>query len=387
MKHLLVLLGTIAATACGGAPHEKTPAGQPPVSARIEQVRASEVPGSFDAGGTVRARRIAVLSSRIVAPVLETRVSAGDRVRAGQTLIVLDSRDLAASRAGAEAGIAVARQAAAAAEADETAARAALVLATASHGRVETLRARNSATPGELDEAVAALRAAEARAHGAAARREEAARAVDAAQAAVTSAAVGQSFAAIAAPFDGVVTSRPADPGALAAPGTPLVTVEDTARFRLEVGVDASRIAALEPGTHVRLFIDALGGADVDAVVGEVARAVDPVAHTAIVKIDVPPIDGLRTGMYGRARIPAGTSKAITVPETAVRKRGQLSVVFVAESGVARMRLVHVGPVVGGRTVILAGVQPGESVLVDPAPSIGEGTPLQLNAPSEGRPR
>ena len=158
---------------------------------------------------------------------------------------------------------------------------------------------------------------------------------------------------------------------------------EIKAKGNLEVAVDASRIAALQPGARVQVSIESLGKADVDAVVSEVARAVDPVAHTAIVKVDVPAVEGLRTGMYGRARIPTGTVDALTVPDTAIRKRGQLSMVYVSEKGVARMRLVHTGSRADGRTVVLAGLRPGDLVVVDPPASLGDGTPLGSQAPAD----
>ena len=110
----------------------------------------------------VQARVTATVAARVMAPVRAVRVAPGDRVRAGQVLVELDGRDLTAVAASAAAGASEAREGAAAASAEERAAQAALVLARATHGRIAALQAKKSATAQELDEATAALAAAEA---------------------------------------------------------------------------------------------------------------------------------------------------------------------------------------------------------------------------------
>src|SRR4029434_6838194 len=137
-----------------------------------------------DAGGVVQARTTATITSRILAPVREVRVSPGDRVREGQTLIELDGEDLAAGARAAHSAALAAEQGAKAAAAELLAAEAGLALARASHDRVAGLQARRSATAQELDDATAALRSAEARVAGASARTSQAASAVDSARSA-----------------------------------------------------------------------------------------------------------------------------------------------------------------------------------------------------------
>jgi multidrug efflux pump subunit AcrA (membrane-fusion protein) len=95
---------------------EETP--QAPVPVRTVAVASIETSERLEAGGTVAADASAVISSRIVAPVQDVRVRAGDRVSAGQVLAVLDGRDLAAQLESARAAVQVATQAAGAAEAE-----------------------------------------------------------------------------------------------------------------------------------------------------------------------------------------------------------------------------------------------------------------------------
>jgi RND family efflux transporter MFP subunit len=356
----------------------------PPLPVATTVVKTEPLAETFEIGGSVRSRTVAVVSSRIVAPVMDVRVTPGDRVRSGQPLVTLDDRELRAAALRADAALAAARQGAVAAAADERAAASAVSLATATHKRMNTLRERNSATPAELDEATAALESAQARAGGSAARVVESQRAIEAAQAAARAAAVTQSYATLTAPFDGVVTSRSVDPGNMAAPGMPLVTIEDPAHFRMEVSVDASRASAVAPGTRVPVTVDGIDGT-LDGTIAEVSHSVDPITHLFTIKIDLPPAARLRSGQYGRARLAGAATPTQSVPSSAVQRRGQISVVFVEDGGVARMRLVHTGTESGGRVPVLAGLSDGERVIVSPSATIVDGAPVSAGTAGRGR--
>ena len=183
----------------------------------------------------------------------------GDRVRRGQVLIELDAREAQAHAAGSTASLEAAQQAEHAAQAEERTAAAALTLARASHERISTLVARKSATAQELDDAVATLSMADARVASTRARREEATAALAAARSTAEAASVASSYAEITAPFDGVITSRSADPGTVAQPGAALLTIEDPAALRLELRVDEARAALITLGQTASVRVD---GAD-----------------------------------------------------------------------------------------------------------------------------
>src|SRR4029453_14611011 len=96
----------------------------------------AHVARAIDSGGVVQARTTATITARILAPVREVRVSPGDQVRAGQTLIVLDGDDLAAGARAARSAVLAAEQGSKAALAELQGAEAGLVLARASHDRI-----------------------------------------------------------------------------------------------------------------------------------------------------------------------------------------------------------------------------------------------------------
>jgi RND family efflux transporter MFP subunit len=386
MKVTFVLAAALVGAAAAGCSQSEAPraAAGSPVSVSVAAAAEQDLATPFEAGGVVRAQRVAVVVSRIMADVRAVPVKAGDRVRAGQALVLLDGRELQAHRTRASASQAAVTQATALAEADRQAAEAGLALARLTHQRIADLKAKNSATQGELDEAVANLRGAEARMRVAEARVAEARASIESAAAGSSAADVAASYATLTAPFDGVVTEKSVDPGNMASPGQPLVTVEDDRSFRLEVRLDVSRAAFVHVGDEVRVRLDGIAPETIGRV-AEMERMVDPGSHDFLVKIDLPPGTPLRSGMYGRATFRGATRTGLAVPEAAVVRRGQLVSVFVVgDDNHARLRLVNASEAADGRVEIRAGLQAGERVVLSPPPALVDGSPVTIGPASAG---
>jgi RND family efflux transporter MFP subunit len=370
-----VAMGTIA---CGG---HTTPSAQqiPPVTVTTTQAEVREGPDLFEAGGTVRGRTSATLASRVMAPIREVLVQPGDRVRAGQPLVLLDDRDVAAVARQARARSTAAARGLDAAHTEQEAAEAALVLARATHGRLSSLLERKSATAQEFDQAVAALRAAETRVTRVKVGIEEARAGLDVALAGRDAADVSASFTRIVAPFDGLVTEKLVEPGNLATPGTPLLRMEDPRAFKLDVRVDESRAAWVVRDTPVTVRLEGPSGpVDVSGRVFEVARAIDADSRAFLVTIALPAAEAIRPGTFARAYLPGPTRRVLRIPDTAIVRRGQLTSVFVVDRGKARLRLVSIGISSSARTEVLAGLSDGETVVMTPPPALRDGTPVTV---------
>lgn len=362
------LLMSAALAGCSARPSAAAPgdaADALPVT--IARVEMADVASAIDSGGVVQARTTATVTARILAPVREVRVLPGDQVRKGQTLIVLDGDDLAAGARAARSASRAAEQGSKAAAAELQAAEAGLALARASHDRIAGLQGKRSATAQELDEATATLRSAEARVAGASARALQAASAVESARAASDQASAIESFTTMTAPFDGMVTEKMVEPGNMASPGMPLLRVEDTRGFRLEVRMDESRIGEIRNGDSVPVFLGT-GTTPITGTVVEVSRAVDADARAFLVKIALPDARGLRSGEFGKARFGGMPRRALTIPSSAIVRRGQLTSVFVVERGVARVRLVNLN-----ESEVLAGLTESEVVILSPAAGVTDG--------------
>ena len=371
---VLFVLIALSAAGCTSA-DEPAPADAPPIGVSVAQVERAQAAAQFEAGGVVRSRSTAVIASRVMAPVTAVHVRPGDRVKRGAPLVTLDARETKARRARETAAFGAAMESAAAAETDVRTAESRLALARATHDRIRTLHDKRSATPQELDEAVAGLNAADSQVGSLRARASAARAARDSAQASMEAAEIGLTYYVLSAPFDGLVTERTVDPGSMATPGAPLLTIEAPGTLRLEVQLDEARAARLRPGEPAEVRLDSAAGSEWTAArIDEIAR-VDPASHTFLIKVDLPAAPDLRSGRFGRVRFPGDTRETLAVPASSLLRRGQLTFVFRVDDDL-RARLTPISPgaaLTGGRQEVLAGLRDGERIVTSPPPSLSDG--------------
>jgi RND family efflux transporter MFP subunit len=186
-----------------------------------------------------------------------------------------------------------------------------------------------------------------------------------------------RSYAQLTAPFSGTVTAKSVDPGILAAPGAPLLTIEREGAYRLEATVEESRLALIHTGQPVTVVLDAIAR-PVEGRVSEIVPAIEAASRSFIAKIDLPATPQLRSGLFGRARFAFGTRPVVAIPIAAVTERGQLASVFVADGGRARSRFVTLGPRSQNSVEILSGLSPGEQVVFPAPPSLADGAPVEV---------
>lgn len=354
-------------------------AARPSAEVDVVTLRPTTLEDRHAVVGTVRAQREVVVSGRVVGHIRSISVEEGQTVRAGQPLVTLDDRELRAGVAATAAGVRAAESAILAAEQAVVTARSQLRLAELTHGRYTDLLLQESVSQQEFDivqagveSAVAALGSAEAGVAQTEAARAQAAAVADAAT-------LSLSYAVVASPLSGVVTQRLVDPGALATPGAPLLRIEETGSYRLEVAVPESRDGGLALGEVVPLEVDAPWAARLDAAltgaIVEIVPAVDPRSRTFTVKVALPDLPGIRSGQFGRVLLPGPTRQGLLVPASAVDERGQLRVVWVEQDGYARRRAVTLGDARDAFYDVRSGLQAGDRVIVEPA-GLRDGDPV-----------
>lgn len=320
-------LALAALVACGSAREQATPhaPARPgtPVAA-IDTILADE----RDAPGTALPIREATLASRLMSTVRSVRVVEGSHVTAGAILADLDARDLEARRAQLDANLAQMQ-----AGHDEAAAHA---------RRIRALFTDSAATRVQLEQADAALARADA---GLAATR-----------AAVTEVDAAASYARIRAPFAGTIVRRYVDPGALAAPGAPLLAIEDAAMLRVTVSATPEEARALRAGRRLAARI---ADTTVEATIeGVVASGPNQYRLNAVIANA-----GGRFQSQSPAslRLPLGTRHVTLVPTTAVVQEGDLRAVRTPSAG---LRWIIAGHRFGPFTEVLGGLAGGDTVLV-----------------------
>jgi RND family efflux transporter MFP subunit len=348
-----------------------------PVPVKVVTVMAEPWPEEYEAMGTVRARTAAVLSSKVMGYVRQVHASIGDHVGAGQLLVVLDAADLEANYRRADAGREEARSAIPEAENGVAAARANLELAGVTFKRMSDLFASKSISNQEYDEAAARLKAAEAAYAMAESKRAQLTSKIAQADQERSAAEIQRGYAQLRAPFAGMVTAKSVEPGNLATPGAPLLTIEREGAYRLEVPVEESRLAIIRSGSKVTVTIDALDRT-IEAKIGEVVPLVDAASRAYLVKIDLPEMPQLRSGTFGRARFVVGTRPVLSVPASTVMERGQVQSVYVVENGAARLRLVTVGRKIADRAEVLSGLSASERVISPIPVALADGAKVEL---------
>ena len=311
-------------------PESATP-GVPSIAVSVMTPAVQQWPAIYEATGTVRARTSATIAAKWMGYVREVKVQVGDRVREGQLLVVLDARDLDASASRAGAAREEVRSGIPEADSAVAAAKANLDLVQSTFKRMNELYEKKSISDQEFDEASAKLKAAQAGFEMARAKRTQLDSKLSQADQEVRAAQVTRSYAEVQAPFAGIVTAKSVDPGNLAAPGAPLLTIERDG-YRLEAQVEASKLSAIHPGQAVSVTLDGIDRS-IDARVSEIVPAVDAASRAYIVKIDLPAEPGMRSGIFGRARFQLGGRDVLAIPAGAVTERGQLQSVFVVEGG------------------------------------------------------
>ena len=365
-------------TSCGDEPARRAAQPQaPPVVVRTAVIATEDWPASYEATGTVRARTTATISSKVMGYVQQVNVRVGDHVRQGQALITLDARDLDVSLRRAEAGRAEVESAIPELENATAAAKANLDLAQTTFQRMQELAAKKSISNQELDEASARLKAAQANYEMMRSRRAQVSSKTAVVEQEVRAAGIMRDYAQLAAPFSGVVITRTVEPGNLATPGSPLLTLEQDGLYRLEASVDESKLASVRVGQAVEAVIDA-SDRKVNARVTEIVPSVDSASRSYIVKLDLPSMPQLRTGMFGRAIFPMGMEKVVAIPVAALMDRGQLQSVFVVEDGVAHTRLVTTGRRTKDGVEVLSGLNAGETLVVPIPQGLQDGARVEV---------
>jgi len=374
---LFLPIPVLLLTSCGSEPARRAAQPQaPPVAVQVVSVNTQDWPTSYEATGTVRARTTATISSKVMGYVQKVSVQVGDRVRQGQELITLDARDLDVNLRRAEAGGGEVQSAIPELENATAAAKANLDLAQTTFKRMEELASKKSISNQELDEASARLKAAQANYDMVRSRRSQINSKMAVVEQEVRAAGIMRDYAKLAAPFSGVVITRTVEPGNLATPGVPLLTIEQDGLYRLEASVDESKLATVRVGQAVEVVLEA--DRKLNARVSEIVPSVDAASRTYIVKLDLPATPQLRTGMFGRAIFPLGMQKVVAVPLAALMERGQLQSVFVVEDGVAHTRLVTTGRRTSDAVEVLSGLNAGEKVVLPVPAGLQDGSRVEV---------
>lgn len=299
--------------------------------------------GAVSYDGVVEAVRRTVVAAQVAGPVTLLAVQPGDPVRTGQLLLRVDAR-----AADQYATAAAARGIAAGAAAEE---------AARSLERQRQLVAQGFISQAALDRAVAAQRETRAL--------------TEASHAAAGAARAESAWFNVHAPYAGVVAEVPVVQGEMALPGRPLLVLYDPAALRVTVQLPEAAALRLQaaPGAAPLVELAGNGGGRVRPLRWQLLPAADPSTHSVELRLALPPATATVPGRFARVWLPAPPAQRprLRVPLEAVVRRAELAAVYVVDADArALLRQVRLGPVDGALVEVLAGLEPGERVALDP---------------------
>ena len=188
-------------------------------------------------------------------------------------------------------------------------------------------------------------------------------------------------YAQVRAPFAGVVAARLVDPGDQAAPGQPLLVVEDRSKREIVVTVPDEVGDRLRAGQTVTVEIGA-GGRRVTGRVEAVVPGADPRSPTVEVRLSGPA--GLAPGLAAVAELPAGERSELQVLSSAITRRGQLEGVFLfVPDSTVRLRWIRTGREGESTVEVLSGLLAGDLVALDAA-RVRDGLRARPQLPAAG---
>lgn len=350
-------------------------------AATVSQRAAGTQASVLNASGYVTARREATVSSKITGKVVEVDVEEGMAVKEGQVLARLDDSQEQAALSVAKAqviaaGHAVTENQIHLAQAHINYERAAKLLAAGAGPETDVEQAKLDVDTTQaritlLDEQVKVAQEQEA----------------------VAQTDVDNTI--IRAPFSGIAVTKDAQPGEMVSPvsagggftRTGICTVVDMRSLEIDVDVNESYINRVTPGQDVTAVLDAYPDWQIPARVITIIPTADRQKATVQVRIAfkaldprILPDEGIKVSFLSEDDKSAMTAQAATlVPKAAIRTEGETMVVYIIKGDLAERRAVRVGNADGDRVEVLAGLQPGDRVVVSPPAELKDGAKIAVH--------
>jgi RND family efflux transporter MFP subunit len=351
------------------------------VKARVDEALVSNQVFVYEAVGTVQAGTTSTLSSKLMGTVDRITVKEGDRVKKGDTLVVIDDRQVAAQLQQAEAALSEARRGMDAAISARDAAQANADLALSTYRRYQRLLEEESASQQEFDEVKARYEKAESNLQQSQAMVDAAGYRIQQAKAALTSAQVHRRDVVVRAPYDGVVTAKLVDVGDLASPGTPFLRLEMSGLFEVRLILPEVYIEEIREGQAVDVRVPAIEGLVLKGKIDTIAPSADQQTRSFQVKVLLEQTRQIRSGMFARVDIPVGEAGGLLVPSSAVVEIGQLTGLFIVDDEErARFRLVRTGRTIEERVEVISGLKAGQRFVVAPPPEMVDGAAVEVTS-------
>jgi RND family efflux transporter MFP subunit len=351
---ILTLSIALLLASCGNEEKKQTADNTPAIPVKTSHVEANNNSPFLAVSGKIQATNSADLSTRMMGYVNKVYVNVGDKVRKGQLLVSINNSDLQAKRAQVNAGI--------------TEATAAYTNAEKDYNRFKNLFSENSASQKEMDDMTANFEMAKARLESANQMKNE----INA----------QFTYSNITAPFSGTITSKNVEPGNMANPGVPLISLETPGSFEVMAMVPESEISEIKKGTTVNVLVKSINQT-IRGKVTEVSTSAKNTGGQYLAKIKLDKTDAkILSGMFTTVQFPVerkSKTSLVLVPTEAIVNNGQLSGVYtVSQSKTAMLRWLRLGRTYGNQVEVLSGLNADEAYIVSAEGKLYNGAKITI---------
>ena len=327
------------------------------------------------------------ISPKVIGYLVEVKATAGQKVKKGEILAVIDSSDIRPDVEKAKAGIkeieAALKEVSKALEevrALKKAAEANLKLAEKTYRRFEELLKADAVSKQKFDEirtqyeaAKANLEAVEAKEAQLKERKRALLAKKEQIEADLKKAKAYLSYTYLKSPVDGIVLQKLIDNGNLVSPQTPVFKI-GTYPLKVKAFIDNVYANKIHVGDRVTVRIK---GKTFLGTVSEVDRSADPVSHKFGIKVTLKGTSEIIPGTYAVVEFPITSKEEISIPISAIYRVGALEYVFVIENGTAHLRLIKTGERKGDKVIVLSGLHKGEIIATSGVNKLCDGAKVE----------
>jgi RND family efflux transporter MFP subunit len=306
-----------------------------PAAGQVLTVREQAIPQELEVMGAVISKSLSQVAAQVPGRVAKIWVEAGSRVQAGQPLVTLSATEYQAKLNQAQAGV--------------TQAQAELKQVTANYQRYQYLYKEGAASPKEFEAMEARYQSAKG--------------ALAAARAQAQEAATFKGYTVVKAPEAAVVAERRAAVGDLAQPGQPLLSLYNPDRLQIEGEVNDSYRQQVQVGERVQVTVAAVRW-QADLPLEEIFPISQSASRTFKVRTTMFAEPLLVPGMFARLQLPLGQTRGLLIPQEAVHRIGQLTMVKVLVDHAPQLRQVKLGRQLDHKVEVLAGLKSGDQIVL-----------------------
>jgi len=311
------------------------------VSVKVTPVKTEEVSLDFSVNGNFQPIQELTFSAEKSGKVISVLVKEGDYVRVGQTLLTVrgDVINVSAQQA-----------------------QAVYQNAKSDYSRYENAFKTGGVTKQQLDQAKLALTNAQSN---------------------LTQANINVGDTKVKAPINGFINKKYVEPGSILAgmPATALFDIVNVSKLKLVVTVNETQVASLKKGNNVSITASVYPDKTFSGKITFIASKSDESLNFPVeIEIANNSDNDLKAGMYGTANFASTQQKQnlMVVPRNAFVGSVSSNQIFVAENGIAKLRKVTAGRILGDKVEIINGLSEGETVIVTGQINLQDGSTVEI---------